>query len=445
MRSFFNHYVYIGPIIGRVYYISKLINFNYSFVSENAFPNYTNHKEYEQKLDLQANIFFHKRNDYIIKRIIFPLFSVFIILWGLSLIGYLKIGNFNYKFIECLLYTFANTIDVFKLQKCEEYFNSDLLFILLTSFKYFSDFIIGLVLFTLLYSALRYKIKNDFLHFKSEILSLILIWFFGDNGYHLFNNIKKMVTNEYVFSFMIYIIDCSMNLCFLLLYLILYIKIKNYGEKKIMDQLNVFDNFIRSPVNFCYFKDYLKDNPENCGGTYQFYYLFFWKNYSDFKRSFKHNSEKFNRLVCKKFYEEYFVDKNELGRDSINAHSPYISKFRNISYTTNFFYNTDVGITYFSMLLPESILEPIENAAYQDFKIDSRSLFRLYDDAFKYIEAELLNSFIYMMNIPDNIDKLVSLIGSIEFDFSDKFDKFDRTRNSYVAEMPINRFSSYFY
>jgi hypothetical protein len=411
MISLFIHYVCVWPIVGRVYYISRLINFNYSFMSKNVYPNYTNYKEYEEKLDVQAKIFSDKRNDYIIKKIIFPLFSLFFILWGLSLLG---LVNSNYKSIDCYLYSFANNIDVFKLQKCENYFSSNFSFIVLTSSKYFLDFALGVVLFTLLYSALKFKIKKDFLNLKLEMFSLVIIWYLCDNGYHLFKfDSKNMCKDEDFFSIITYLIDSSMNLSFLSLYLFLTFKIKNFGEKKFLDQLNVFQNFIRSPVYFCYFKDFLKNNP---GSENQFYYLFFWKNYNDYKMSFRNNDEEFNRLIAKKLYEEYFVNKNEMN----NPNSTYISKFRRMSNSTNIFNTT--GIIYFSRLLPDNIIENIEEAAYQDFRIDDFSLFHLYDEAFNYIESQLLNSFFYMMNIQENREKLINLIGWVEFDFLDKIE-----------------------
>jgi hypothetical protein len=397
MVSLYVHYVCLWPVIARIYYITNLINLNYKFLTSNLFQNYKNISDYEKALDLETTSYIHKKKKYILKKIIFPLFGSFILLWGLSLIGTF---DENLKIISCFLYSFISIIDCFKSENCQELIYSDFIFLILTSMKYIIDFLIGIYLLKLLLSTVHYKIKRDFLLLRVEIFLLFILWYFFDNIYHFYKFYYDELS-EIFRNFTYIFIDYLMNSSFILLYVVLTIKRSKFTEDNFFDKLTNFDLFMSYPIYFCYFKNYLKEVGDNLH-----YSLIFWKLHQEFFSNYDKNNFQKNREFANLVYERLLKFCENVNENENTNESKIISVSK--------FSSCQSELVRFINSIPEEIIQNINEAASKDFLI--QDLKYIFEDLNTYVKNNLYSNYMYMIRHNEHREKLKKFICCIEFD-----------------------------
>lgn len=385
INNLFIHYVVLWPILGRFYYITKIIKISFLFTKENI----ANIKQ-DSTNDSHSKLFTDKRNQYLPKVIYIPLLLIFFICFGLSLIPYTR----------CLLYS-LNLFDITMLN-CEDYIQrGSSLYLTLILIKIVTDVLILLFFVYKLKKLCEYKIKNDQFKVKFELICLFLIWYTFHNVYHYIILFYPYFEKHYICKLFILCIEV---LLFVILYGYITIKKRKINKSEFFLILNNFDSFMKNPIYFIYFKDYIKKNAEE-----EYNYISFWIEYHFYKSQFNHITLEENKDRAYNLFIEYFVNSIEREKSSAISKIRFNSKMNSSNTKSSNVYAIDFSV---------EITEKVEEAFNDNFNMEADQLDELFDDAYHYINNKLYNRYLAMFRNEDEYNKLEKLLCYIDFDFS---------------------------
>lgn len=370
------------------------MDFNYSFLTKKIYPNYL---RYENDLDLTKNMYSEKRTVYVSKIIFFPLFSIFLILVILSLIPYTR----------CYLYAFISLNDAL-LNECSNVV-TNLNYIILRIIKLLVDITEIFLLTTFLFYVLLYPLREDKFKIRHELCILYSIWFLAHHVHH------TLIIFE-IFEYSLkrnLIINIVEDSSYVLLCIILIIVRNKIDVNQFYSMLYNFELFMRNPICFNYFKDYIKSTHEE-----EYSALFFYLEMHFYKKKFNLESYDNNVILANSIYLEYFsnTDKNLI-------FSPSIKHDNRFSYTRTRSYSgssqpKSIGARTSFIDFPCDVVEKIEDFRKSDLKISNRELFSLFDEAIEHVNNKLYNRYLIMTRDEDEIKKLEKLICYFDFDFN---------------------------
>jgi hypothetical protein len=372
------------------------MNYNYSFLTKKIYPNYL---RFENDLDLTNNMYSEKRTAYVSKIIFFPLFGIFIILVSLTLIPYTR----------CYLYAFISLNDAL-LDECS-YIISNLNYIILRMIKILIDFTEIILLTTFLFNVLLYPLRGDKFKIRFELCILYTIWFLAHNVHHtllIFDIFKYSLKRNLIFN----IVEDSSYVFLCILLIILRNKI---DVNQFYSMLYNFELYMRNPVCFNFFKNYIKSTHED-----EYSALFFYLEMHFYKKNFKSESYDNNIIVANSIYLDYFssnADKNLI-------FSPSIKNENRFSYTRTRSYSgcssgpKSIGARTSLIDFPCDVVEKIEDFIRKDERMSKGELFSLFDEAIEYVNNKLYNRYLIMIRDEDERKKLEKLICYFDFDFN---------------------------
>lgn len=383
INTLFIHYVLIWNILGRLFYVSKCMNFSYSFLTKKVYPNY---RQYDNDLDLKNQMFTEKRTKYMSKMIFFPLFGLFFLLLTLSIIPQTR----------CYLYALngiSNSVNLDCLDIIDQ-FSYDTM----TIADAFLDILEIALLLTLLLKVYLFPLKRDQFKLRMELTSLAAIWVVFHHCYHTLI-IMGFIDLDYLVN---YLLNIAEHLCYILLFIFITYQRTRINLNQFHSMLYNYDIFMQNPICFNFLKNYIKSvaEEEYCG-------LFFYIDYNFFKKFFKgggsRDSNYANNLEnANLIYSEYFGERNIILTSNTlrTANSPQASHIRN-----------------FYIDFPIDITEKIEEFANLDFDVGSETLFEVFDEAYGYVNNKLYNRYLMMFRDEEEYKKLEKLICYFDFDF----------------------------
>jgi hypothetical protein len=348
--------------------------------------------------ELKNIIYSEQRSSYLAKVIFFPLFSFFFIALILTFFDQSR----------CYLFAFSS-LNKALIDQCEGKVSQGL-YSSLTLSKLFVDFFQMALSITFVLNILVYSLKKDTFKFKFEIGTLFIIWLICHHIYRCFlifgleydvrrNNLISLVED---FSYMI-----------LFIYLI-------FERKKITpDQFNSilynFDIFMKNPICFNFFKNYVKISAEE-----DYLALFFYLDMTLYKKYFMTLTREQKVEYVSKICNEYFPSLSNTVTRASYTRSHSLSSYQQSIKIKSQSLNID---------FPLDVQEKVEDAIKDNFEFSDIELYKLYDEAFTFINSKLYSKYLNMMRDTEEMKKLEKLICYFDFDFSG-LEVIDNTRNS---------------
>jgi hypothetical protein len=364
--------------MGRVYSLWKSLEFNYSFLREKVVSNFMKDQtRMESHKNLTTN-----RQRYISKLLFIPLLIIISSLFILS----------HFPYIRCIVYTFgviSYASEEGLPDECPA-FNEGIgsMRHLIHCSKKCVDYAILFVYMTFVFSAFKFPIRNDKFKVKVEVFGTIIVWI-------LAGTVCNYITLFYPINFDYnLLINTFQAFSIGMIYTYVTVKRSKVTDHEFYMMLYNFDIFMKHPICFSYFKEYLKRNSDD-----DYAYLFFWIDYQLFKNSFHYNCKVKNIERANYIFMEYFLQNKSLLR--IRSES-----------TKNF------SSLYFSKLIdfPVEIYEVIDESANVYFDIEDGMLYSIFDDAFAHIHNKLYNRYLGMFRDEVELKEVEKLICYIEFD-----------------------------
>ena len=384
INSLFIHYVMIWPIVGRMYYISVCIKFNYNFLTQKVYPNYL---QYENDLNLLSKIYTENRTLYQTKVILFPLCILFFILILLSVIPVTR----------CALYAFHSYLFIINTE-CHKYITENMIEVL-SSIKVVIDQSLIFILVSLLYLVFRYPVKNDVFKLKIELAMVFMIWYIFHNIYHGYLLFELKSIN----FFLTYMINVIEDLSLMLLYIYLTIMRKRVKDKDFYVTLYNYDLFMQNPICFNFLKDYIKKFTEE-----EYSHLFFFLHYHLFKKKYFALKYDDNVEFANVLYYDFFVQEQKVSTNSrISSASKSCSNKAKVNLFIEF---------------PCDIFEKLEDMSNRNFYVENELLYEAFDEAYEYVNNKLYNRYLTMFRNEEEYKKLEKLICYIDFNLSERED-----------------------
>jgi hypothetical protein len=393
INTLFIHYILIWPIIGRTYYILKCMKFNYSFLTRKIYPMLCDSED-----ELKNIIYSEQRSSYLTKVIFFPLFSFFFISLILTF----------FEQSRCYLFAFSS-LNKALIDECDGQISQGL-YCFLTLSKLFVDFFQMALSITFVLNILVYSLKKDTFKFKLEIATVFIIWLICHHIYRsllIFGLEYNVRRNNLISLFE----DFS--------YIFLFIYLICERNKITPDQFNSllynFDIFMKNPICFNFFKNYIKTSAEE-----EYLGLFFYLDMTLYKKYFFtltcEQKVEYVSKICREYFSSliHTLTRASFTRTHSLSSYPQSIKIKSQTHIIEF---------------PLDLQEKVEDALKENFELPHDELYKLYDEAFTFINSKLYSNYLNMMKDTEEMKKLEKLICYFDFDFTGQ-EVIDYTRNS---------------
>lgn len=393
VNCLFIHYILIWPVLGRTYHIWKSMKYNFSFITRKMFPMIC-----DSKNEIENIIYSEKRSSHLTKVIFFPLFSLFFILLLLTFFDQTR----------CYLFAYSNLNKAIE-DQCKGKIEESLYTICLLSKLFVDIFQIGICI-TFLINVLVYPLKKDTFMFKLELTSIFIIWFLSHHMYRSFLIFFLEYNTE---------INCIVSMVEDLFYIGIFIYLTFERNKIQPDQFNSmlynFDIFMKNPICFNFLNNYMKNtcNEESVS-------LFFFLDLTLFKKYFLTLTKELQIEYASKICSEYFYNITSSNTGTSYTRSQSLSSNQQSARLKQNFQIID---------FPLDVQEKVEEAIKENFEMSEMDLYKLFDEAFSYVNSKLYSKYLNMMRDAEEIKKLEKLICYFDFDLSEQ-EIVDYTRNS---------------
>jgi hypothetical protein len=374
-------YITVWPLMGRVYCLSKSISFNYLFHREKLISNFL----IEEDRNPDSNKNFTSNRDRYVSRLLFvPLIIIVVTIFLLSMFPY----------IRCVIYA-LNSVSYFDSinalpEECPRFITEyTTLYSMFHLVKFIIDQAIIYYYMFLLFSVLKYPIVNDKFIIKTEIIGVFLIWLITYIVYNTYSLSFRFEIGVYFFR------GTVRNL--LITSLFIYItKIRHkISIKDFYSILHNFDLFMKNPICFSHFKDYLKTHSEE-----DYTYLFFWIDINSYKNFFDERGRLKNIQKANLIYTDYFMNTIRRKKTSVGK----------LSYRTTGSHSRSKYIDF-----PIDVCDTVEEAANIKFQLDNTVLYEIYDEALVYVNNRLFNRYLGMFRCEEEITEIEKLVCYIDF------------------------------
>lgn len=323
LTNLYMHYIFLLPNLTRCYYYYYSLRYHYHHLTSLSYEDNADRKSIN---DFELR-FTNKRDSYIFKLLVIPLFIAILI------ISILCIPNFT----NCCLIN-LNTYNLYLLADCndEQHISVETakITILIGIFLFVIESLCFITLIVVLY---RYSIKDDTFYIRTELTCIFVIWYLSHlssisiNLYISPSSSKDEKVKRSPLSIDAdFFYEMGTTGCYLILYsTLMYLRDKIKGGF-IIKILTNFELFLHNRICFNFFMQYVKENHQE-----DMKYLMFWLDANIFKRkaheqltlfksknriSIDSNDEK--KISSKENYLYNITSDNFLSGSSSNPSSP---------------------------------------------------------------------------------------------------------------------------